>query len=418
MTGATLTLTSIGAPSAPYGSVSARISADTFRLRSVRLSGEIRTTDAQDGASLWLRIDRLSGGVVQDNGQDRAVRGNTEWTHFETTLTVPTDATTIVYGLLLFGTGEATVRNLRLDARRAPANASPTAVGAMRELDSAISIIQSQVRGGDTVSWMSLTARIRAAAAGAQHPAEVYEAIRALLGRVGDDHAMLVPATPAPTAGQSATATEVVRQLPDRIGLVSVVSPATADTAAVRRYPGTVWNSLAQAGPQATCGWIIDLRASAGDDPPPLIEALRPFFTPDQRRQHDTSSGDSGATPRVSAIEPPRALSSLESAAVAVLTGPRTQTPGEVATLWFRDRPNSRSFGLPTAGKFPTRSFGLPDGATLVLSVKDAAPSVAEADQPIVPDALVQASTGDARTDPQIAAAVAWLKSGSCRTRR
>src|SRR5260370_17578773 len=46
-------------------------------------------------------------------------------------------------------------------------------------------------------------------------------------------------------------------------------------------------------------------------------------------------------------VEPPSSLAGLESAGVAVLTGPQTASSGEAVTMAFRGRPHTPPFGQP-----------------------------------------------------------------------
>jgi hypothetical protein len=78
-----------------FGVATAALSVKSMRGKTVRLSGDIKTEDVQDGyAGLWLRVDgpkgaqlgfdnmavRIAGGeVVQD---ERGVRGTTGWKRY------------------------------------------------------------------------------------------------------------------------------------------------------------------------------------------------------------------------------------------------------------------------------------------------------------------------------------------------
>jgi C-terminal processing protease CtpA/Prc len=71
----------------------------------------------------------------------------------------------------------------------------------------------------------------------------------------------------------------------------------------------------------------------------------------------------------VSRASVPAARLRNAGAPVAVLFDAGTGSSGEVLALAFRGRPNSRSFGEPTAG-FATANRGarLPDGANMVVT--------------------------------------------------
>src|SRR4051812_39907170 len=116
--GATIALRSVStAATSGFGTITGVLPADTFRMRRVRLSADIDTKNVTTGASPWLRLDGPTSGTMLflDNAQDRAVRG-TSTGHIDITLFVPSATSTLVFGLLLNGTGEATARNLRLEA--------------------------------------------------------------------------------------------------------------------------------------------------------------------------------------------------------------------------------------------------------------------------------------------------------------
>ena len=111
-------------------------------------------------------------------------------------------------------------------------------------------------------------------------------------------------------------------------------------------------------------------------------------------------------------VEPPPGLSALESAWVAVITGPRTVSSGEAVTVAFRGRPRTRSFGQPTGGLSTSNSgFPLPDGATLLLTTAVFADRNGQRyGAAIEPDEAVSPVDG---ADPALAVAVAWLRRSS-----
>lgn len=102
---------------------------------------------------------------------------------------------------------------------------------------------------------------------------------------------------------------------------------------------------------------------------------------------------------------------------VAILTGPETASAGEAALIAFRGRPESRSFGLPTAGLATgNTAYPLNDGALLLLT------EAADMDRtgrryvntPIAPDVRVAFTDSDmvrGTGDPVIDAARKWLES-------
>jgi C-terminal processing protease CtpA/Prc len=103
-----------------------------------------------------------------------------------------------------------------------------------------------------------------------------------------------------------------------------------------------------------------------------------------------------------------------------VLTGRQTRSAGEAVTVAFRGRPNTRSFGEPTAG-VPTgnAAYRLSDGARLILTgAKDADRTGRTYDEPIPPEEEVIKDPRPVarRQDAVLDAAQGWLlKQAPCR---
>jgi Periplasmic protease len=421
--GATLSLRSRIPTARGYGSLATAMPADTLAGRRVQISADIATRGVLLSASLWLRADSSGKMLVLDNGEDQGIKGTTTSPkHMDVTVYVPRSATTLVFGLLLSGTGEATARNVRIVARHVVAANTPLAPVAQRELDSAFAIVRRGSLWRDTVTWSRVEPDVRAIAAGSETAADTYPAIRALLARLGDHHSFFMRPQGAGAfrTGGAENPRPLVRVQTDGVGYISVPAYSGAGQAAAESYVRAVHDSLARAvmNGAGTCRWILDLRTNGGGNMWPMLGGLMPFL------------GDAGLGSFVSAagngplwhaqdqvnLKPPVTLAPLESANVAVLTGPHTGSSGEAVTISFIGRPRTRSFGLPTAGlSTANTTMILPDGAMILLT------TAVEADrtgkrygEKIPPDEVIPAGTTGATDDPQVDRAVAWLESQSC----
>jgi hypothetical protein len=407
-------------------SVSYGVPADTFRGRLVRASAELRGRDIRGGAALWVRVDGATGMPLALAGTDDGVWGTPDWTARTTAIVpVPVGAQRVVYGLRLVDGAAAEVRALRLAALPAPPPGAPLAVEARAVLDSALAFARRHALWRDTVTWAAVEPEVRAFAAGAQTPTDVYPAIRYLLSRLGDGHSSLQTARAVAdlrAAGADNTAPEV-RTLPGGVGSVAVPGYYGLDPGPMRAYATRLYEALAGAAPGARCGWVVDLRANDGGIVTPMLAGLKPFLgagpVGSVWRPGDTAAPDTLrwiAGRRVD-VEPPPGLERLEQAFVAVLTGPRTGSAGEIVAVAFRGRPRTRSFGAPTQG-FSTwnERHSLPDGAALSLTtgvyVDRTGTRYGGA---VVPDEPVPApptGTGG-EADPTLDAATRWLRQAS-----
>jgi len=78
--------------------------------KRVRMSGYLKSVDVKHWAGFWLRVDQASGPALSfDNmktGEDRSVKGSTDWKKYDIVLDVPLRATNLAYGALLVGKGQ------------------------------------------------------------------------------------------------------------------------------------------------------------------------------------------------------------------------------------------------------------------------------------------------------------------------
>jgi hypothetical protein len=98
-----------------FGTLMQSISAANYVGKRIRLRGWVKSQDVGDWAGLWMRVDKGREAVAFDNMQDRAIKGAQPWTSYDVVLDVPSDATSINFGILLSGTGEVWLNDLSLE---------------------------------------------------------------------------------------------------------------------------------------------------------------------------------------------------------------------------------------------------------------------------------------------------------------
>jgi hypothetical protein len=105
---------SVASVEAGFGTMMQTISADQYRGKKVRMSAFMKTSGANEGAFLWLRIDSTESSLM-DNMNDRKVRGSEGWRLYELVLPVSESAVGIAFGLGLSGDGQAWIDDVRLE---------------------------------------------------------------------------------------------------------------------------------------------------------------------------------------------------------------------------------------------------------------------------------------------------------------
>jgi len=104
-----------GIETSGFGTLSQGFSAAQYAGKRVRFSANVKSDSVEPHgtptawAGLWMRVDAASKMLVLDNmhdfGEDRSIKGTTEWKNYAVVLDVPEGATGIFVGILLHGSG-------------------------------------------------------------------------------------------------------------------------------------------------------------------------------------------------------------------------------------------------------------------------------------------------------------------------
>jgi peptidase S41-like protein len=397
--GATVCLASKGDDVKPFGSATTSIDGAPFRYHRLRLSADLTTHDATDGAALWLRADAAKKSRAFMNSQADPVNDGTGSGHRQVEIDVPGDVDRIVFGVLLMKHGELTASRLILEdlgEEQSSPFAGPT-------LAAAIDIVRKNAYHSRDVDWSSVEPEVRELAGTAGRLSDTHAAIKRLLKALNDHHSFWMDAARAASYrhnGQSSAAATVEPRGAD-LGYISMPGFMGTDAKLVTDFAAPLAKAIVDLSPR--CGWIVDLRNDNGGNMYPMLAALRPLLGASPAGAFEQADGRV-----VPWIVPGSATVDQSAARVAVLTGPRTASSGEAVTVAFRGRPSTRSFGAGTTGlSSGNQFFPLPDGSEIGLMTtidrdRDGHRygGVVEPDEP-VDDATAEAS------------AAAWLR-GTC----
>jgi hypothetical protein len=101
-----------------FGGMMQTTSAENYVGKRVRLSGWIKTEDANEGGGhLWLRVDGETRGqsLQFDNMDNRAVKGTSDWQEASVVLDVPAGSTALAYGFFVAGGGKMWVNGQKIE---------------------------------------------------------------------------------------------------------------------------------------------------------------------------------------------------------------------------------------------------------------------------------------------------------------
>ncbi len=99
-----------------FGTMMQKIEAKEYLGKRLRISCYIKSIDVKEWAGLWMRVDDVNNQSVSfDNMQNRPIKGTTDWKKYEVVLDVPTNSSTLNYGILLTGKGEILFDNINIE---------------------------------------------------------------------------------------------------------------------------------------------------------------------------------------------------------------------------------------------------------------------------------------------------------------
>ncbi|WP_141618652.1 AraC family transcriptional regulator [Myxococcus sp. AB036A] len=100
-----------------YGTFMQAFGAHDFRGKRLRFSGALRIKDVEGWAGLWMRVEGPDPKqpLAFDNMQSRALVGTAGCKRYDVVLDVPKEATTIMAGLIMSGTGQAWLDGVRFE---------------------------------------------------------------------------------------------------------------------------------------------------------------------------------------------------------------------------------------------------------------------------------------------------------------
>lgn len=409
--GARVSLRGVDPLPGQFGASGLVLNAVPYRGHRLTLTADLSTRNATKGALIWLRVDGKHGIVAFANSQLQPVFDTTASAHREVRVDVPADAEHIFLGTALTGAGEVSTTDLRLTGHVSPvAPVTPRSL-----LDTAIEIVRDHALHAAQVDWATLVPKLHAMLPAAGEPASAYPAIHALLRALGDHHSHLQPPAKTQRSDQGGFASfpPRVEATPGDIGYIAMPGYDGVQMAAQRAFVQKMIDAITRVQPQARCGWVVDLRRDIGGNMRPMLGGLRPLLGDGVIGGFRNASGQVFPLHAVSAPDMPKGPA-LESARVAVLLGPHTASSGEVVAVAFRGRPDTRSFGQPTAGlSTGNAGYRLPDGSELFVTTSvDTDRSGHAYGERLAPDQLVP-DNATAKGDATLDAARHWL-AGEC----
>lgn len=293
----------------------------------------------------------------------------------------------ILVGVLITGCGNAGI-SIATSTPIIPTSTTtpellPISPEAAAYLEEALDIMKNTSLHRYRIDWDALYTSSFKIAEHAQTPSDTYTAIRYALSQLGDHHSHFRPPKEVIQVKQTTVNDIPMPQgklLLDKIGFIKIESYNSPNASDNSKYATIVQHLIGNLDAQGVCGWIIDLRENTGGSAWPILAGLGPILGAGELGAGVDADGnksiwayqDGQALVEESVmayVNGPAYELQAASPPVAVLTGMKTASAGETVVIAFRGRPNTRSFGLYTAGA-PTGNsvFQLSDGAWIAVT--------------------------------------------------
>ena len=408
-----------------YVEQGATVSTPTLKLITFR--GKLKTEKVQGkGAGVTINAFDAAGNYLfmndfEKDGQ-QSLTGTNEWQPFQLQAVIGPSTTKVKIGVILYGSGKAWFDDFSVEIQDLSGNQPNTL--AREYIEAFCKIVAVHSLRKDSIDLDLLKNRAFTIAGAATQPADCYLAVRYIISQLGDHHSFFMTPKDYNDWQNTTTVQENIpmpeHRLIKNFGYISLPGFHSGDEKLMVNYIDSIQLALAYFDRINVDGWIVDLRSNDGGNMEPMLSGLGPLFSAKTLGYLVNVHGEkepwgyrknaafSGKDRGVSATQPVKLKH--KNLPIAVLTGPRTGSSGEIIVLSFVGNKHTKSFGQPTFGvSTGNGEFKLPDGARVFLT------STVMADRTgklyggkVVPDVWIKEVSKD--DDPELMEAIRWLE--------
>lgn len=350
------------------------------QLKDISITAYIKTDKVKGSASLWCQLwnkDDKTIGFGNLGMQNIIITGDNDWKKYSLNLVAGPDVKKLLLGGFLAGEGTAWFDKFEIEYKvSADSTVSEPVTKYVSEF---IKIIQSYSLFTDSINWKVLkneTGELSKGIKTIEDSRIVTNYILSKLRTAGDNHSFFLPQQNAENYSSKNMdgRPPEANYLGDHIGLIKVPGFGSVNDTAGINFALKIQDLIRSVESADTIkGWIIDLRENTGGNMYPMIAGLGPLVGKGVAGYFITSRTE---TPwkyediiRTGVkIKKPYHLK-YDNIKIAVLIGPKTSSSGEMTTISFIGKPNTRLFGQPSGGYTTgNQGFKLSDGAYLYLA--------------------------------------------------
>lgn len=297
-------------------------------------------------------------------------------------------------------------------------------------LDEVFAIVERNSIKRDSVDFSRIKKDAYGQLEGIKSLQDCYPIVRSILTNLNDHHSFFMEKsqvdqwkTTSKRDGVKVTEAFSGRVMNNDIGYIMLYGFSSGDSIFIKAYANEMQSLIKLIDNPKIKGWVIDIRSNTGGNCWPMLAGLGPilgdgtcgFFVgvDGTKSPWYYKKGASGSMADLCRVDSPYNLIG-KNLPVAVLTGSRTASSGEVVAASFRGKLNAKSFGQNTAGlSTGNANFLLSDGSMIFLTSSVYANRLGELyGREIAPDVVVAFDyNADLKmdSDPVITAATRWI---------
>lgn len=254
-------------------------------------------------------------------------------------------------------------------------------------LNEVLEIIEKKSINIDSVDFKTIKDYAFSRLSNANTIEECYPIVQSILGDLGDNHSFLMSKEQVKNWKSTNNYTEEIKTftfsgklLNDNYGYIKMDGFSSGNSFLIQKYADSLQNKIKSIDNKNIKGWILDLRENTGGNCWPMLTGIGPilgngicgYFV--DRKGNKSSwfykngkSGINNSTITKVSHQPYELYDNTRP--IAVLTGSKTGSSGEVVVTAFHNKKNTKSFGTKTYGlSTANQSFNLSDGSMLLLT--------------------------------------------------
>jgi carboxyl-terminal processing protease len=254
-------------------------------------------------------------------------------------------------------------------------------------LDEVFKIVEEHSIRRDSVDFKEIKRKAYSKLKNTDSIENCYPIVKSILKDLGDRHSFFMPKKEVEkwqstneSYGNNELITFNCKLINQDIGYIHMKGFSSGDSVSIQQYADSLQNQIKSMDNEKIKGWIVDLRENTGGNCWPMLTGLGPllgngicgyFIDNNQNKsswfyQNGESGIDSLPITKVSG-QPYKLLNELNP--IAVLTGRRTVSSGEVVVTAFHNKSNVKSFGENTGGLSTGNvNYRLSDGSMIFLT--------------------------------------------------